>query len=353
MKWRLSTSPPDDVRAARDYAKRALPSVSRTFAVGTSVLAGELYWAICVGYLICRIADTIEDDGSATPERRQALLARFIETFDDPGIAAGFGVEALDIKGNAAHLDLLANTGTVMTVLRSLPRGSATIVKRWASELTRGMSEFVGKYPAGIRIQTMAEYRRYCYYVAGTVGHLLTDLWYFHSPAVHEREYRRLLADCEAFGEALQTINIIKDIPWDIEHENSAYIPEELLRENGSSHASLLDGSRTEQNRHAIDAMVELARDDIRRSLKYINNIPKSAVRIRLFCLLPILFAVATLREIDRSSAMLRSGGAVKISRREVRSLIVAGSLSTMSNTATRRLVEWTAKSRFELGLAK
>jgi farnesyl-diphosphate farnesyltransferase len=330
-----------------------LPSVSRTFAVGTSVLAGELYWAVCVGYLICRIADTIEDDGSATPERRQALLARFIECFEDPAAAAAFPAEAADIAGSPAHLELLAGTPAVMTVLRSLPRGSAAIVRRWAAELTNGMSEFVGKYPSGIRIQTLEEYRRYCYYVAGTVGHLLTDLWYFHSPAVHEREYRRLLVDCEAFGEALQTINIIKDIPWDIEHENSAYIPEELLRASGSSHAAILDGERLDANRRAIGAMVELAREDIRKSLDYVNSIPKSAIRIRLFCLLPILFAVATLREIDRSSAMLRSGGAVKISRREVRSLIVAGSISTLSNSATRRLVELTSRSRFELGFAK
>ncbi len=330
-----------------------MPSVSRTFAVGTSVLTGDLYWAVCVGYLMCRIADTIEDDGSTSPQRRQALLARFLETFDDSATAAAFGAEAADIQGNPAHLELVANTHLVMDVLRALPHGSAAIVKRWTREMVNGMSEFVGRYPAGIRIQTMPEYRQYCYYVAGTVGHMLTDLWYFHSPAVHEREYRRLLADCEAFGEALQTINIIKDIPWDIEHENSAYIPEDLLRTSGSSHQEILSEGRVAQNRLAVDALVALARDDVRRSLAYINNIPKAAFRIRLFCLLPVLFAVATLREIEHSTAMLRPGGAVKISRREVRSLIVAGTISTVSNTTTKWLVNTTAKVRFEPGLAK
>jgi farnesyl-diphosphate farnesyltransferase len=216
-----------------------------------------------------------------------------------------------------------------------------------------GMSEFVGRYPSGIRLQTMAEYRRYCYYVAGTVGHMLTDLWSFHSSLVKEADYERLLVHCEAFGEALQTVNILKDIAWDIEHENAAYIPEDLLRANGSSHQTMLHGDWRVQNREALAALVQLAREDIRRSLDYFNAIPKMAVQIRLFCLLPVLFAVATLREIERSSAMLQSGGVVKITRGEVRSLILAGSFSTISNKTTRWLVSKTSRRRFKLGLAK
>jgi farnesyl-diphosphate farnesyltransferase len=333
---------PATERAASSFARGIIGQVSRTFAIGIAILPGDLGKAVLVGYLLCRIADTIEDDGSATAERRQYLLARFLECFDDPERAERFAAEASDIKADPSYLELIAGTKLVFTLLWSLPRKSAEIVEKWARELTLGMSEFVGRYPAGIRIQTMQEYRRYCYYVAGTVGHLLTDLWYYHSPLVTKRDYERLLANCEAFGEGLQTINILKDIAWDIEHENAAYIPEELLRARGSSHQAILSGERRAENREALVALVQLAKDDIRRSLDYFNAIPKMAIQIRLFCLLPILFAVATLREIERSSAMLQSGGAVKISRAEVRSLILAGSLSTISNKTTRWLVSKT-----------
>jgi farnesyl-diphosphate farnesyltransferase len=247
----------------------------------------------------------------------------------------------------------MRGTQMVFRLLHSLPKRSADIVEKWTRELTIGMSEFVGRYPDGIRIQTMPEYRRYCYFVAGTVGHLLTDLWYCHSPLVKARDYERLLVNCEGFGEALQTINILKDIAWDIEHENAAYIPEELLRATGSSHQTILHGDWRVQNREALAALVQLARDDIAKSLEYIKAIPKMAIQIRLFCLLPVLFAVATLREIERSTAMLQSGGVVKISRGEVRSLILAGSVSTISNKSTRWLVSKTSRQRFKLGLAK
>jgi len=344
---------PANERAALEFSRGIISRVSRTFAIGIAVLPGDLGKAVLVGYLLCRIADTIEDDGAATAARRQELLARFLECFDEPSKAEQFAAEASDIQADASYLELMRGTKLVFQLHRSLPKKSADIVEKWTRELTLGMSEFVGRYPTGIRIQTMPEYRRYCYYVAGTVGHLLTDLWHCHSSLVSDRDYERLLVNCEAFGEALQTINILKDIAWDIEHENAAYIPEELLRARGSSHQTILHGDWRVQNREALVALVQLAKEDIHKSLDYFNAIPKMALQIRLFCLLPILFAVATLREIERSTAMLQSGGAVKISRAEVRSLILAGSVSTISNKTTRWLVSTTSRQRFKLGLAK
>jgi farnesyl-diphosphate farnesyltransferase len=341
-----------ETRAALAFGRGIITRVSRTFAIGIAVLPGDLGRAVLVGYLLCRIADTIEDDGSATAARRQELLAKFLACFGDPAKADRFAGEASDIAADASYLELMRGTSLVFELHRSLPKKSGAIVEKWTRELTLGMSEFVGRYPSGIRIQTMAEYRRYCYYVAGTVGHLLTDLWHCHSKLVKKADYERMLVHCEAFGEALQTINILKDIAWDIEHENSAYIPEELLRASGSSHQTILHGDWRVQNREALVALVQLAKEDIHKSLEYFNAIPKMAVQIRLFCLLPVLFAVATLREIERSTAMLQSGGAVKISRAEVRSLILAGSFSTISNKTTRWLVSKTSRQRFKLGLA-
>lgn len=339
-------------RAAYSFARGIISRVSRTFAIGISVLPGDLRKAVLTGYLLCRIADTIEDDGACPAQRRQELLAKFVDCLSDPRKAETFAAEAADIQADESYLELMRGTKLVFDLLQSLPPPMIEIVTRWTRELTLGMSQFVGRYPEGIRIQTMDEYRRYCYYVAGTVGHLLTELWYCSSATVRKADYERMLVDCEAFGEALQTINILKDIAWDIEHENAAYIPEDLLRARGSSHQTILNGDWVVQNQEALVALVELAKEDIRKSLEYFNAIPKRALRIRLFCLLPILFAVATLREIERSSAMLQSGGGVKISRSEVRSLIVAGSVSTISNTTTRWLVRKTARTRFKLGLA-
>jgi farnesyl-diphosphate farnesyltransferase len=329
------------------FARGIIGRVSRTFALGIKVLPGDLGRAVLIGYLLCRIADTIEDDGSTPPARRQELLARFLRCFESKELADTFAAEVAEIKGDAAYRELLAGSDLVFALLRALPKDGAAIVERWVREMVAGMSAFVGRYPSGIRIQTVEEYRKYCYYVAGTVGHMLTELWRFHSPHIGDREYERLLPTCEAFGEALQTVNILKDIAWDLERENSVYIPEELLVAAGGDRATLLQPERKENNRQALSALTRMAHDDLRTSLEYFDALPKRAVRIRLFCLLPILFAVATLREIDRSGAMLESGGAVKISRREVRSLILAAPCAVWSNGLVRGLARRTSRTPF------
>ena len=86
----------------------------------------------------------------------------------------------------------------------------------------------------------------------------------------------------------------------------------------------------------ALDPLMTLAQDDIERSLRYIEAIPAAAVRIRLFCVLPILFAIATMRELGRTDAMLVHGGGVKIARAEVRALVLAASTSTLTNPSLR-----------------
>ena len=79
---------PAEERAALDFAKDIIGRVSRTFAIGITVLPGDLRKAVLTGYLLCRIADTIEDDGTCPAPRRQELLAQFLHCFEDPAAAA-------------------------------------------------------------------------------------------------------------------------------------------------------------------------------------------------------------------------------------------------------------------------
>jgi farnesyl-diphosphate farnesyltransferase len=337
---------------AATFCRAILPRVSRTFAVGIGFLSGQLGKAVQVGYLMCRIADTIEDDAHSAPSERVVLLDHFLECFDDERVPAAFAKATELIQCNAAYRELLDNTPLVFEVYRQFSRGTRVILRRWVAEMTHGMKKFVAKYPTGIRIATLDEFREYCYYVAGTVGHLLTDLWKEHSVFVTRRVYDRLLVDCEAFGEALQTVNIIKDIAWDCEHENAVYVPADALREAGSSQDQLLARERLEQNLRAVEELIGLANRDLAASLDYLTTIPRPAVQIRVFCALPLLFAVATLRELRRSSAMLESGGGVKISRKEVKSLIYAGSAATISDRSLRWLADRVRDREFTLKFA-
>ncbi len=204
----------------------------------------------------------------------------------------------------------------------------------------RGMRKFVLLYPNGIRIQTLDEYKEYCYYVAGTVGYMLTDLWHEHSHAVSESVYARLREKSRQFGEALQTVNILKDVATDAEHENSIYIPEHALRAHGSGHATILSAAHSQANHAALTDLVKLAWADLEDAVRYLLMVPRRAWSIRTFCVWPLLFAFATLRDLTQTRAMLQHGGVVKITRREVKSLLFLAPLLVGSNAAVRWLVE-------------
>lgn len=348
MKDMIAVSLP--LPAADRWCAEMLPKVSRTFALNIRFLPASLERAVRVAYLLCRIADTIEDDGAADPALKASLLDRMLEAFDGPEAETRFLAEAQAIGGAADHVALVRGTGTVLVVFRDLPAAARDRVRHWVTEMVRGMKKFVLKYPRGLRIESLAEYQEYCWYVAGTVGHMLTDLWRAYDPRrFGAQQYDRLLARAKEFGEALQTVNILKDIAWDAEHENAIYIPGQTLRAHGSSHETILSPAHEAANHAAVREYVSLAWRDLDEALEYTLAIPRRHPAIRMFCILPLLMAQATLRDLEGSRAMLRRGGSVKISRAEVKALLLVAPLLVMSNAGLRWLTARVRRKPFVL----
>jgi farnesyl-diphosphate farnesyltransferase len=346
----IALESPQEQRQVEQFCLDILPQVSRTFALSIRFLPGDLGKAVLCGYLLARIADTVEDDPQASVAAKTALLEKFLICFEHPTVADGYPQLAKAVAGEAAHLQLVQQTNQVFALYRSLTEQSQQTLQHWLTEMVVGMKKFVNRYPNGLRIQTLEEYKEYCYYVAGTVGYLLTDLWYEHSPFMNRELYQLLRKTCAEFGEALQTVNILKDIAWDAEYENSIYIPQEALIAHGSSHETLLDPQYLQQNHAAIRSLVELAWTDLDLSADYLTQLPRLALPIRLFCILPLMFAYATLRDITKSTAMLQSGGNVKITRAEVKALIMVSPLTVVSNGLVRLLIRWVRKRPFQFG---
>lgn len=304
-------------------------------------MPGDLGHAVLVAYLLCRIADTVEDAPDLPAEQKAELLDLFVQALEDGAGAARYVTASAGLAGDAAHIRLNRRADLVVMEFHALAPGSRAHVRRWVTEMVAGMRTFVLRYPTGIRIQSVEEYREYCYYVAGTVGYMLTDLWHEHSRTISAARHRLLRARCRAFAEALQTVNILKDVARDARQENSIYIPEELLREHGSSHATLLRADRASETRGALTALGRLAARDLDHATAYLLMLPRRALAIRLFCALPLLFACATLRDLRRAwRAPADDATVVKISRNEVKTLTILGVLGIASN----RMLAWLAQ---------
>jgi farnesyl-diphosphate farnesyltransferase len=337
-------------RRAHEFCREILPAVSRTFALSIRLLPGDLGSAVRTAYLICRIADTIEDEPRLSAEEKAALLDALAACFSGEEQALEFTTRAATITGEPAHVRLVGNTDLVFSAYRDLPGPTRAAVEHWVREMIAGMRKFALAYPRGVRIQSLDEYKEYCYYVAGTVGYLLTDLWHEHSPSIGRTQYEALRERCRAFAEALQTVNILKDVARDAEHENSIYVPEELLREHGSAHDTILASNRLHETRAALSTLVQLAWHDLDQATAYLLTIPRRAASIRLFCALPLLFAYATLRDLTANADALARREVVKISRAEVKSLTALSVIGVFSNRVMAWLVARTRAKPVMLG---
>lgn len=293
-----------------DFCQAALEGVSRSFAQPIAALPPALRVAVTCGYLLCRVADTIEDAPGATAAERDAHFDRFIAALDGRARATEFERELPGWPGTEAELQLAAGLARVMRVLDASPPAMAAIVRRWVGEMVGGMRVYAHREPGrdGLRAPlTVSDLERYCYFVAGTVGHMLTELFLTHMgpPAAHLE--RTLRGRAESFGAGLQLVNILKDVTDD-RARGWAFVPRELADLDALTHRS-------------IAPLFDLARTKLDDALEYTLAIPAEHLGVRLFCLLPVFMAARTLMLARDNDDVFTPGRPVKIPRREVEQL--------------------------------
>ncbi len=74
----------------------------------------------------------------------------------------------------------------------------------------------------------------------------------------------------------------------------------------------------------------------LRAALDYCTILPRRSLRVRLFCLVPLLLAAGTLRRIARPGAYRNGWVRIKLTRRTVRLMVVLAAVVAPSNTLIR-----------------
>src|SRR5690554_625260 len=324
--------------AAWAFCWQSLVEVSRTFSKPIEMLAPEVRAAVTCGYLICRIADTIEDDETLNNAARDRLFWALLGVLEDAAEPAEFMRLAQGLSGRGCELRLAQNIDQVLRIFRALDRQHQQICATWACEMIRGMSLFARREPgadAVVLLRTLSDLERYCYFVAGTVGQMLTGLFLLEMPDISADRARRMRANAEDFGLGLQLVNILKDQSEDL-GRGWCFIPQTLWDSQAMGPRQMLDPAMRARAHRAVEPVFERAHRCLHGALEFTLAIPPEQVEMRLFCILPLWMAARTLGHARANDAMFIEDAPVKISRAEVAELIALALQSASDDKALR-----------------
>ena len=334
------------------YQDQILPHVSRTFALTIPQLPPRLKAAVTNAYLLCRIADTIEDEPALSPADTLALLEGFKAVVAGRGDAAALAADVekrLSSRTLATERDLIVNMARVLNVTASLSPPQRSAIQRCVDLMCYGMPRFQSATSLeGLSRRTDLD--EYCYYVAGVVGDMLTELFCEYSPdiAKNRAQLSRLAV---SFAQGLQMTNILKDV-WEDRSRGACWLPREVF----TPHHVDLGGLSPETAGPGFDAgmseLIGVAHAHLRNALDYTLFIPAAETGIRRFCLWAIGLAVLTLQKIHNNPGFT-AGSQVKISRSAVSWTRFFANLSVRNDWLLRRLFARAARGLPLAGLSE
>jgi farnesyl-diphosphate farnesyltransferase len=335
--------PQRDTRSDQDYQSEILVHVSRTFALTIPELPAALRATVTSAYLLCRVADTIEDEPTLPAEDKLRFLQQFSQVVGglaDAGVLAAELSPRLSDRTSAHERDLVANLARVMSTVNRMQRREQAAIERCIEIMCEGMHHF--QRDASVRgLNRLADLDRYCYHVAGVVGEMLTDL-FCAQVAELQKHAAALQYLAPSFGQGLQMTNILKDM-WEDRSRGACWLPREIFERRGLKLEQIAARQHERGFREGLQELLGIAHGHLRNALVFTLLIPAQQTGIRRFCLWSIGLALLTLRGIH-DNPHFTAGAQVKVSRRAVMLVRMLSNMSARSDWALRRLFAYAAR---------
>jgi farnesyl-diphosphate farnesyltransferase len=303
-----------------------LRQVSRSFYLTLRVLPPAVRPQIGLAYLLARTTDTVADtEVLDAPRRLEALRA--LQDRIQGATSAPLEFEAfVRSQSSSAERVLLERSEEALAALENLGVDDRALIRQVLGVITGGQALDLQRFHGAGRgrilaLRDDAELRDYTYRVAGCVGEFWTRLCRRHVFPGAVLNDDDLVGKSVLFGQGLQLVNILRDLPRDLQ-QGRCYLPADRLEKAGLVPADLLLSASEPRVRPLYDEYLDLAEGWLGSGWDYTNALPWRCARVRLACAWPVLIGVRTLRRL-RVGPILDPGCRIRVSRGEVRSILL------------------------------
>ena len=314
-----------------------LKNTSRSLYLSVQALPAKMRPAFSIAYLLCRYADTIADTSLLPANRRIFWVKKFPQMIleQNPQEIKQLAAEISGKSENPYEEELIKHLSPCLQAFNNIPARQKEPILEVVQAVCEGMRLDLDTFPseeasAPIAFNTQQELETYCRLMGGMPGLFWSKLIYGTTNiSLPEKEFYEL---GKQIGDALQIVNILRDLPKDL-RIGRCYFPQEDLAEKNLQPTDLLSPETSSLFEPIKQKWIFWGIERLKNGKKYFKNLPKRQLGQRAAVAWPILWTADNLYKISCEPDLLNPQKRVKIPRKTIYYTICLTPFILLSNT--------------------
>ena len=299
-----------------------LKHTSRSLYLSARILPNTIRDAFGIAYLLCRYADSIADTSLLPPQRRLHWIQQYPQMISHPSPQQQQEL-VQDIAGtsdNPYEKELLQHFSACLAGFNRLPAPQQQAVLNVAQQVCKGMEMDLHTFPPETSGQIAAfrqraDLEQYCHLMGGAPGIFWSELIIQSTPL--SIPPKRLLQLGRDIGDALQIVNILRDLPKDL-RIGRCYFPMEDLAPLGLAPQDLLDPKNSPRFEPIKQRWIYWGLNKLHSAFEYVQALPHLQWQHRAAVAWPVLWTADTLYKVHQEKDLLNPKRRVKIPRKVI-----------------------------------
>jgi len=314
-----------------------LKNTSRSLYLSIQALPRHMREPFAIAYLLCRYADTIADTRLLPAEKRSGWIEKFPQLVQQqpPREVQALTREISGKSENKYEEELIKNLPLCLAQFNVLADDLKPLVAEVVQAVCEGMKIDLSFFPteknAPVKaFEKAAHLEHYCRLMGGKPGLFWSKLTQKTIP--HFAPNEMFLQWGQQIGDALQIVNILRDLPKDLQL-GRCYFPTEDLQPAGLTPDDLRQAQNSARFEPVKQKWIRWGMDRLAAAAPYFSNLPKMQPGQRAAVAWPILWTADTLYKVAQTPDLLDVQKRVKIPRSTIYFTLACTPALWLSNT--------------------